>query len=206
MLDQAGLIARAKAIGFDPTPVPPIAYVSPTGDLSVVDRRFRAVLSSHAIEHQPDLVAHLNGVERLLAPGGLYHVIAPDKRYCFDQPLPESTVADVLAAHAERRTVHTAQAVLAHHLEITHNTSIFHWLGLHGRAKPDAAQVVQARADAARAAAGEYVDVHAWIFSPARFLQVMQSLRRDGLIGLDVVSVHETGFGQHEYFAVLRRP
>lgn len=206
VLDTPALHARAAALGWDRSRIPPISYVSPMGDLAVVDRQFTAALSSHAIEHQPDLVAHLAGVERLLYPGGRYWIIVPDKRYTFDRLLPETTLDEVLEAHRTGRKVHTPAAVLAHRLGTTHNNAIKHWLGLHGSLAPAAAVRASAQADAARAEAGDYIDVHALIVTPVRFAAIVEGLNRKGLTTLEVEAVHDTPFATHEFCAVLRKP
>jgi SAM-dependent methyltransferase len=205
VLDRDGLRSRARELGRNADGVPPIHYVSPTGDLEVVDERFEAVLSCHAIEHQPDLIRHLQGVGELLRPGGRYFLVVPDKRFSFDHYLSESTLPDVLAAHAQKRRVHTQESVLAHYLQTTHNSCFRHWLGLHGHAAPAAASSDHAREAARRAAAGEYVDVHAWILSPAGFRAILASLVQQGLIPFDQVEVHETEVLDAEFFAVLTR-
>ena len=95
------LIARVRDYGLPTSRVPKIDYSEPTGDLSVIDRRFDAVFSSHCIEHQPSLIRHLTQVSNVLHPGGAYYLIVPDKRYCFDHYLPLSTLGGVIEAHHE---------------------------------------------------------------------------------------------------------
>jgi SAM-dependent methyltransferase len=85
VLDTEQLRRRAPDHGVDPTSVPAIDYVMKNCSLDDIPVQFDAILSSHAIEHQPDLVGHLQQVERRLAPGGRYFVLAPDKRFCFDR-------------------------------------------------------------------------------------------------------------------------
>jgi SAM-dependent methyltransferase len=88
VLSEEALVARASCL--DPSGVPHIEYVSPTSDLSIVDRRFDVVISSHCLEHQVDLIGHLKEVGHLLLPGGAYFLLVPDKRYCFDHFIPFS--------------------------------------------------------------------------------------------------------------------
>jgi SAM-dependent methyltransferase len=81
VLDRQGLTTLARKIGVEETgQIPQIDYVSATGDLTVVPVTFDVVASSHAIEHQPDLVRHLCRVEQVLKPGGYYFLWIPDKR------------------------------------------------------------------------------------------------------------------------------
>lgn len=199
---------RSRRHGRATSDVPAIDYVSPTGDLGIVPDRFATILSSHCIEHQPDLVRHLRSVEALLEPGGRYYVICPDKRYCFDYFNGASSYDAVVAAFREGRTVHTPEMVRAHIENTTHNDSLKHWLGRHGRpiVEDDASVVAVADDSAARVAAGEYVDVHGWMFTPETFLSTLRRLIADGLVGLEIVSVTQTRFGAQEFFAELRKP
>ena len=98
VLGKQDLIRRALELGYDTDRIPEIDYVSPTGDLSIIDRRFPALLSSHCIEHQPDLIAHLQKTYALLEPGGCYYLMIPDKRFCYDHFLGESNLAEVLSS------------------------------------------------------------------------------------------------------------
>src|SRR5579872_180659 len=94
VLNQSDLTARAKSIGTPYENIPKIDFVDPQGDLSVISEQFDVVVSCHCIEHQPDLIDHLQKVEKLLNPGGFYFIIIPDKRYCFDHFIPETTIAE----------------------------------------------------------------------------------------------------------------
>ena len=205
VLDREGLIERARAHGQPTEGCPEIDYVSPTGDLSVVDRQFASVFSSHCIEHQPDLVAHLQAVERLLDAGGRYFMMIPDKRYCFDHFLPESTLANVILAHSERRRVHTFQSVHEHAALTTHNEAARHWAGDHIDPR---AHLVEERGEKARAdfevANGGYLDVHAWQFTPASFRALMLGLFSSGLTSLMPERVYNTTHGNLEFSAILR--
>jgi SAM-dependent methyltransferase len=205
VLDRDALVERARAHGQPTEGCPEIDYVSPTGDLSVVDRQFASVFSSHCIEHQPDLVAHLQAVEQILNAGGRYFMMIPDKRYCFDHFLPESTLADVMLAHSERRRVHTYQNVHEHAALTTHNEAPRHWAGDHTdpRAHLVEERTVKARADF-KAAEGGYLDVHAWKFTPASFRSILQALAANGLTSLVPERVYDTIHNNFEFSAILK--
>lgn len=72
LLPTDKLKAKAVMEGLEPNLVPEITYSHPTGDLRVVDKNYSAVISSHYIEHQPDLIRHLKSVETLFQAGGIY--------------------------------------------------------------------------------------------------------------------------------------
>lgn len=141
----AELTERAELEGYPTEAIPTIGYVSPIGDLSVVDRKFDAVLSAHCIEHQPDFVGHLIKVGGLLNPDGRYYVIIPDKRYCFDNKLSETNIAQIISAHLEERKVHSPQSVIEHRALTTHNDPLRHWNNDNDDAALDGAYIERIR-------------------------------------------------------------
>lgn len=206
VLDQQGLQERAVRLGLS-TEAPEINFVCPNGDLSAIDRRFAQVFSSHCIEHQPDLIHHLQQVGDLLEPGGCYFLIVPDKRYCFDHFLPESTIADVLDAHQSKRRVHSLRSVIEHRALTTHNDCNRHWAGDHqdpGYRDSVAVRAAQAIREHV-AANGSYVDVHAWQFTPESFRETMSMLFSLRFTSLRPARVYETPRSRLEFCAVLTR-
>jgi SAM-dependent methyltransferase len=204
VLDADQLRVRAGQTGNATAGVP--AVIHHVGDLDIVDRTYDAVLSSHAIEHQPDLVRHFQQVERILNPGGGYFLIIPDKRFCFDHFIAESTIADVLQAHEEQRRVHTLKSVIEHRALTVHNDHRRHWAGDHGNPERNRAARVQAALDEHAVAAGGYVDVHAWYFVPPSFRLIVNTLRELGLIGLEIAGLYHTARDRNEFCAILKKP
>ena len=207
ILDSAGLKSRAEKIGHPISRIPRIDYVSPTGDLSVVDRLFSAVTSSHCIEHQPDLIKHLQQVAGILEEGGYYFVIVPDKRYCFDHFIPESTIARVIEARVEKPRVHRLGSVIEHRALITHNDSRRHWLGDHS--DPGYRESVTGRITAAlqefELARGSYIDVHAWQFTPNGFRDMIQNLYNLQFSPFRALRVYNTPRDRFEFCAILQK-
>jgi hypothetical protein len=207
VLDSDGLRRRAEAIGYPIIRVPAIDYVSPVGDLSIVDRVFAAVTSSHCIEHQPDLVKHLRQVGCILETSGYYFLIIPDKRYCFDHFISASTIAGVVGAHIEQRRVHRPASVIEHRALTTHNNSERHWLGDHS--DPGHRERLAGRTRAAvrefEQADGSYVDVHAWQFTPNSFRDLIENLHAFELSPLKPVRVYNTPQGRSEFCAILQK-
>lgn len=218
VLDRDHLVERARALitagafGRDHgedliARAPFIDFVHPEGDLGVIDRTFSQVLSSHCAEHQPDLVAHLKSVSRLLEAGGCYFLILPDHRYCFDHFLPQTRPADVLAAHIEGRRLHSPLEVLEHRLLVTHSDPARHWSGDHGAPRVEAsspADILQVL-DEARGATTAYVDVHSWKFTPDGFRAILTQLERLGLVDLSIAEIYPTLRDTLEFFAILRK-
>jgi len=204
VLDADQLRARAGQTGDDAAGVPDLIHH--VGDLDVVDRTYDAILSSHAIEHQPDLVHHLQQIERILNPGGGYFLVIPDKRYCFDHFIAESTIADVLQAHHERRRVHTLKSVIEHRALTVHNDHRRHWQGEHGNPERNRTARVKVALDEYEAADGAYIDVHAWYFTPPAFRSILTSLRELGLIGLEIAGIYHPARDRNEFCAILKKP
>jgi len=195
-----------------PDLVPEIDYVwrgEPYAEL--IEHRFDAVFTSHNIEHQPCLVTHLQDVASVLAPGRRLFLIIPDRRYCFDYYLSESTIADVLDAFVERRRQHSARSVLEHRLMLTHNEAAAHWAGDHGadprRRAPDAEIVGRIAENLKTLTARDgYTDTHAWQFVPDSFAQLIGTLNAAGLTPFEVERVYPTLWSSNEFYAVLRVP
>jgi len=207
VLTTAGLRARAVELKLDPDGCPAIDYPLPTLDLDGIPERFGAVLSCHSIEHQPDLVRHVQAVERLLEPGGSYFLVVPDKRYCFDHFLPETSIADVMTAYVRRRKVHEVGSVIEHWALTTHNDAMRHWDGDHGQPR------IRENLDALRYALREYqadpdryIDVHAWHFTPDGFHELFGLIHKLELTSMRPVSVYDTPAHRQEFCAVLTKP
>ncbi len=209
VLDRAGLIRHAADLGFVDVDVPAIDFVSPTGDLAIVDDEFDVVFSSHVIEHQPDLVTHLQQVERILSPGGVYLLFVPDNRYCFDHFLPESAIAEVIVAFIERRRFHTLRTAIQHETMGAHNDPVRHWRGDHGEQAQLGAEVIALAMESYDRATSrnEYLDFHAWQFTPRSLRSIIGLLNELGVIGLEPARVFDTLAGHNEFWALLiKRP
>jgi hypothetical protein len=205
-LDQAGLIARANDLGLDASKTPMIKYVLSQVALSDINSSYDAVLSSHCIEHQPDLVRHLTDVEALIRERkGRYFLLIPDKRYCFDHQISESTIAEVIDAHVQKRQIHTLRSVIEHGSMTVDGDPSLYW----DKAKPAIkvpidAQRVKAAIEAWRMSNGSYVDVHAWYFTPNSFVEIIRLLRELGYINMCVERMYPSRVGNNEFWTVLK--
>jgi SAM-dependent methyltransferase len=199
------LRARAIQLGLDPEKVPEINWVSTGSDLSVVPDQFNVVVSSHAIEHQPDIIGHLQDVADLLLPGGRYFLLIPDHRYCFDHFFAPSTAQQMIDAHLEKRTVQPDSVVIAHLAHTTHNDAVRHWQGDHGDPEENRAERTKMAIDALEASHGSYIDVHAWFFTPETFVNTMTSLSKSKHIPFTVGRMFPTRENALEFWVILRK-
>lgn len=205
LMSRDELIERANRTGIAAEKAPEaIDFVSPRGDLSIVDRKFFTVISSHCIEHQPDMLRHLRQVEDILEDSGCYFLLIPDKRYCFDHFLPESTIADIIEAHREGRTVHTLANVIKCIALTAHNDPAKYWDGNPGE-RPLDPKKIEAAIRAYDDAKGNYIDVHSLYFTPASFRDIMATLFELGLTRLKPERVYDTPMHWNEFCAILRK-
>jgi SAM-dependent methyltransferase len=206
VVDTDALKDKARGNGMDPRTCPEIDYVSAIGDIGVVDETFDAVVSSHVVEHQPDLVAHLAGVAKLLNPAGRYFLAIPDKRYCFDHFIATSTIADILDAFSANRRLHSAASVIEHLVMTTHNDAVRHWNGDHGEPawRHDGAIVRHSLLHAINSN-NRYIDTHAWQFTPNSFHEIMQLLSDIGLSPFKLCRTYQTLRNTFEFYVVLEK-
>lgn len=204
ILNQAELVERALEIGYKITPdqVPYIDYVSKTGDLSIINEKFDVVISCHAVEHQLDLIAHLQSVSNMLVEGGSYYLIIPDKRYCFDHYIAESTIAEVIHSFFEKKQAHSLKSVIEHRALTTHNYSMKHWNNDHGQ-RATMKNKIEAAIKEFGDAAGKNIDVHAWYFTPNSFVDIINLLHSLKYINLSVKKIIPTRYGNLEFYVVL---
>ncbi len=205
VLNQIELQNRAVEIGLNPATVPHIQYVLGPQGLDAIPDNFHALLSSHNLEHQPDLVHHLRQAQRRIEVlGGRLFLIIPDKRYCFDRFIAETTIAQIIDAHENHRTVHTLQSVIEHRALTTHNDSVRHWRERQvQRPVPNIDAIRKAIAEW-HASGGSYIDVHAWYFTPDSFAEIIAELRALDLVRLQVERLYPTRFGANEFWAILK--
>ncbi len=201
--------------GADLSNVPNIDYLwtgEPYKSL-IRDQTFDIAYSSHNIEHQTCLVSHLNDVASVLREHGRYFLVIPDKRYCFDHYLPESTMVDILDAFITRRRRHSLRNLIRDRVLLTHNDRARHWMGDHG---PDP-RTNQMSGPATRGILDQletivrrmqiedpYIDTHAWQFTPDIFRHLVDALCAAGLVPFQTERVYQTLFGSFEFYAVLR--
>lgn len=202
VLDADALRERALAIGKDPTSCPEtIHFVGDLAEASGLD--FDIIFSSHNLEHQPDLVTHLQVVQSILSDVGNLVLLIPDKRYCFDHFLQETTIPEILEAFFEKRTKHSPRHVIEHIALTCHNDIARHWRGDHGDPPSSRSDLVAHALKHLEISRDIYVDVHAWKFTPQSFRALMEDLRHHGLIQMKIDRVYNTPINRCEFAAVL---
>lgn len=213
VMDMEGLQDRARRIGYPSVRPVPIDFVHPKGDLKSIpsQNKFKMVLSSHAIEHQLDFVRHLQDVGNILEDGGVYFMLVPDKRLCFDHFIKESTLADILDDYyndATKNGNHKLKSVLEHRALTTHNDVHKHWAHDHGPAFSSLKERIQQGLDEWNSAQKNngYVDVHNYQFTPEGIAFAIDFLYHQmGLIDLQTIRLYEPVHVGLEFGLALRK-
>ena len=150
------------------------------------DLRFDVIYGSHVLEHQVDLIGHLQSLEKLLAPGGRVIEIIPDYRCCFDVLRYPSVTSDALVVHLQRSSIHQGKQVF---------DSMSKSISANPGRPVTAADLIKARFShslrcaydtivALEAPGAAYQDAHAWTFRPESFQLLMIELLLLGLTTL----------------------
>ncbi|MBN2146664.1 MAG: methyltransferase [Anaerolineales bacterium] len=151
------------------------------------------VIAAHVIEHMPDIVGFIRNCDAILKEDGVLSLIIPDKRYCFDHFQPISSISKAIDAYYQGYKVHTPGAVAEHFLNIVSKGGITSWdalrMGEYEFVHP--LELSQKLMDHV-VRTNEYLDVHAWYFTPGSFRLMMHDLHYYGLIPLREVGFFPT--------------
>jgi hypothetical protein len=201
---------RAKALPeVNLESIPEIDYVwsgQPYSDL--IENKFSIIFSAHNIEHQPCLLTHLNDMESVLETHGAVFLAIPDKRYCFDHFFAETNITDVIDAWEHNRKRHRLKDILDHRFFIAHNDPQRHWKGDNGvnlGLQPLDHDRVEVFLNVLKQFGknDEYVDVHAWKFTPRSFNILFQNLFQLKLTRFRIARQYPTLMNSNEFYVVL---
>ncbi len=204
---------RAK-YGADPTVADRIDCIQtidfvfdgrPIEELIPPTLRFDLIYGSHVLEHQVDLIGHLQSLEKLLKPGGRVIEMIPDLRTTFDALRYPTVTADALAAHLRPAPIHQGKQVfdgVSRELDKNHGYRMCE-ADFEGAAFSHGLQHALDAMRAAERPDQPYADVHAWTFTPESFRLLMIELRLLGLTRL-VPSFVSPLYG-NQFCAVLER-
>jgi SAM-dependent methyltransferase len=198
---QADLVAKySSAVGVDLSRIEVVDHVvKGTSIFETIGlaQRYDYIVASHVIEHTPDMLAFLQDCERLLKPQGVLALAVPDKRFSFDVLRPLTSTGDVLQAHVEGRKRHSPGRIFD---EIAYNVlreGALSWpasaVGELAFVRPlkDAKWIFEAACNSA-----EYLDIHAWQFTPSSFRLIASDLHELEMLGLRELSFDAQGAGE----------
>lgn len=148
------------------------------------------IISSHNIEHVPNILSFFKSVEKLLKKGGILSMAVPDMRYTFDFFLNPSTLGDVLEANRKQAKRHSPETLLDCRSRNAHMNNVGCWAPLHGKnisirrgLKENYAMYLEELSKI------DYIDCHSWYFTVSSFQLLCTELRYLGLINLTVSKI-----------------
>ena len=200
------LTARAQRNGVDLKRIPDVDHVhdfSQSIASCVGNKTFDFVVSSHVIEHVPDIVGHFQEVKEVLNNGGVYAFLAPDKELCFDLKKPNITLGQIVEARLEKRRVAPVSAQIDEYYYGVKRNGSGAWS--RQESAPTAPKYTNATKLIQEALANpenaKNWHGHIWRFTPASFEEIYTQLYDLGLVELRLLDVKPTL--HMEFVAVL---
>ena len=174
--------------------------------------KFDAIISSHNIEHQPNLVKHLIDIESILKDNGEVHLWIPDYRYEFDHYKSESGIIDVLDNYFSNRKKPTFVKLLEMHLLQTENDTHIQQSRYKRESRDDYLNIKRNLLNGIGKFSlnelknmydsSEYIDAHVWNFTPHGFEAIINILYMYKLTNFKVKYINQFN-NSHEFFVTL---
>lgn len=186
---------RRKYEGMiDTSRIEEIEYISdgkPLHEIIGLRNHYDFIYASHVIEHVTDPIAFFKSCEMLLKENGRLVLVVPDKRKCFDAFQSVSTTGDFLDAYHLKATRHAPGRAF----DFIANTTSLDQHGIWERDWTGAFSLTntieQAAEIWARASSpGDYIDIHAWRFTPTSLRLIMSDL-----YAMNMINLRENVFG-----------
>ena len=199
-LSKENLQKKYSSHGVNVDIIEDVDYIWKSGKLSDLIQfenygTFDTVLASNVLEHIPDPVAFIQSLVKLLNPDGIITLALPDKRYCFDLFRPLTTAGNWLDARDRNSSVHSPLTRFEYEAYVVRANGATSWGHQPIRdlafafAAPALTGAYVAYQQASMPAQGEYVDSHAWVFTPSSFTLLIFELQALGVLPVRPVQV-----------------
>lgn len=185
-LSQQDLKKKYKGHGVNLENIEPVDFVwrgETLRDLLNTSQSYDWIIASHVIEHVPDLIKFMNDCKEILKPGGVISLAIPDQRYCFDCLRSTSSTGDVLQAYLDGRTRLTAGQIFDSFSFASQIEGSIAWN------QKTVGKIDFLHADGFAALtlknyieSNDYLDAHAWVFTPHSFRLIINDLTALGYL------------------------
>ena len=140
----------------------------------------------------------------MLSSNGFYIIICPDKNYCFDHFIKETTIADIILMNEQKLKKHSIKSVIEHRVLTCHNDCIRHWNNDHGNQTiyDNDVSLLNAINEYKNT---EYIDVHSLQFTPSSFEKIINLLSKNNFIDLEIHRIYKTIHGSNEFYIILQK-
>lgn len=160
---------------------------------NLTDKPVDFLIASHVVEHIPDIITFFEQCDRLLHNGSILSLALPDLRRCFDLFKSPSNLSDILLAYRLKRTIHSPETMFqAWAYCVSNEKKEGAWLKQDtisplltdtlGHSYDRYKEYLERHSRGTQ----EYVDAHAWHFTPASFEMVVIELNALGLINFRI--------------------
>lgn len=209
--DRAGLIRKYIGLGVDPGRIEEVDYVwkgESYADLVGGENIFDWIISSHSLEHIPNMVGFLLDCRRILKPGGVLALALPDHRFMFDHRRLPSSLASVIDAHLRKDSNPIPGTVAEFNLLFSRRRGLDSWsrfsINRFRRGIMENSPGKARSAYLARLGNSDYVDVHVWCFTPRSFKGLIEGLIKLSILqGIELVEPPRSR--DAEFFVFLQK-
>lgn len=189
---QEDLISKYQKQGLNTDLIEPVDFIWNSGSMhesipEAMHGTFDAVIASHVFEHVPDPIRFLQSIGLLLKADGILSIANPDKRFCFDFLKPVTTTGDMVEAYEEKHRRHSARALFEQLFDSVSSDGQLVWADWVPTG--EIRFVVKDFSYEARLTqpeGSEYIDCHAWYFTPSSFDLIVLELNALGLIPFEI--------------------
>lgn len=211
--DRPGLLKKFAGQPVEAERIEDVDILWQGGDLAAAfpktqHGRFDAIIASHVMEHMPDPIGFLSAAQTLLRPSGIIVLALPDKRYTFDFFGPLTSTGDWLTAYHTQARTHSRRAGYNHVAYHVTNDDRITWNYAErlrnlrfSYSLEDGLAHFNANTDDGDG--NDYIDYHAWRFTPSSFMLLM--LESCALTDIDWRVLECTPPADYEFFAVIGR-
>lgn len=167
---------------------------------------FDYVIASHVIEHVPDILGWLFDIHSVLKDGGSLCLWVPDKRFTWDILRRVTSKEEVAAAYAEKRNRPGLRSIMDHFNYATDGGCWALWDDYRTAKNVKMLHPPELLAIAAQQyAEGIYIDVHAWVFTPWSFLDLIGWMSKEYGLGFDLQYFEATNYRDLSIIVQLRK-
>lgn len=151
------------------------------------------IIASHVIEHTPDLISFLSDCATVLKDDGVFSLVIPDKRYCFDHYRPITGISRVIDLYYQKNRVHSPGTMVEYYLNVVSKAGNIAWTS-NTAGKYRFVHSLENARHGLKSMINEnaYLDFHAWCFTPHSFRLIIHDLFSLGLIPFKEIGFYPT--------------
>lgn len=198
---------EATGIMVDPATIVPIDYVIKENYEKTFENveKFDYVIASHVLEHMEDLIFALRDISTVLKPGGIFCIIYPDKRYCFDHFRTSASFRDAYRVFRNGIVENAPMVLDFYYSVIPENNPYLFWRkeGIFDLLPKASFESAVEHYDQALNGI-RMDDVHYWPFSDMDFLKFLYDCTRAKLIPFRCTSFWRTAENGQQFMIALQ--